>query len=195
MSVDYRKTGGGVTYPVPNDDVLAAWRWAGGSLGQAGTLPVHLGGASAGAALAAALTVRLGDGAGDKPASVVLAYPIVHPELPTDDAGADWYVGFTPESVHQMNLAYAGSLAVFEDPHAFAGVADLADFPPTFIVNSENDALRASGELFARQLVASAVECLEVVEPRTIHGHLSDPKSEAAQASVARIARWILSRS
>ena len=194
LSVDYRKTVGGVTYPVPADDVLAAWQWAGGYLGDAGALPLHVGGASAGAALAAALTVRLGDGAGPVPASVVLAYPIVHPALPTVDDSVDWYVGFTPEAVHHMNLSYAGHLDVLDDPHAFAGVADLHEFPPTFILNSEHDALRASGELFARQLTDSGVETRMMFEPHTIHGHLSDPKSEAAQASVARIADWILHR-
>lgn len=191
LSADYRKVPQGGTYPVPSDDVLAAWRWSlervvpeGGRL--------FLGGASAGAALAAALAVRLRDGAGASPAGLVLAYPIVHPTLPpASGEGVDWYVGFTPESVQSMNRAFAGSDEVMADPHAFAGIADVAGMPPTLIVNSENDSLRASGELFAEQLHASAVPVDLELELGTFHGHLSDPASAAAQASIRRIADWI----
>ncbi|MBT2516812.1 alpha/beta hydrolase fold domain-containing protein [Streptomyces sp. ISL-90] len=61
VSVDYRLAGDGCRYPVPSDDVLAAWRW---TLEHAGTLGLDpdrlaIGGASAGANLAAGAVLRL----------------------------------------------------------------------------------------------------------------------------------------
>lgn len=190
LSVDYRKVGDGVTYPVPGDDVLAAWNWAVAHLGE--RLPLLLGGASAGSALAAALAVRLRDGAGSRPAGLVLAYPIVHPELPApDEPDAPWYVGFTPEAVVGMNRAFAGSDVAMADPHAFAGLADLKGMPPTLIINSENDSLRASGEMFAAQLERDGTPVQLVLEPGTMHGHLNDDRAAAAQHSIETIAGWI----
>lgn len=84
LCVDYRKSIGGVHHPVPSDDVLDAWLWAAGHAADLGARPdrLHLGGASAGGALAAGVTKRLRDGAGRMPASLVLAYPTVHPQVP-----------------------------------------------------------------------------------------------------------------
>lgn len=193
LSVDYRKAVDGIAYPVPSDDVLAAWLWGAARLSGARRLSVHLGGASAGAALAAGVAVRLRDGAGPLPASLTLAYPIVHPTLPPPaDGREDWYVGFTPEDVAKMSLRFAGDTATLKNPAAFAGLASLAGFPATFIVNSERDALRASGELFAEQLRASGVETRVELEPGVLHGHLSHPASKAASASLDRIERWLL---
>ncbi|MEY2467703.1 MAG: acetyl esterase, partial [Actinomycetota bacterium] len=81
-SVDYRLATDGVTHPAPGDDVLAAWRWATGASQPLGNHPVHLGGASAGACLAAATAKRIRDLGEPLPASLVLAYALVHAELP-----------------------------------------------------------------------------------------------------------------
>ena len=71
LSLDYRKALHGVKYPAPSNDVLAGWQWAlenFDALGLGTADDLHLGGASAGAALTAALTGRLRDGAGQMPA-------------------------------------------------------------------------------------------------------------------------------
>ena len=84
LSLDYRKSLRGVHYPIPSDDILDGWLWATAHADEWGAAPddVHLGGASAGGNLVAGVTKRLRDGAGPLPASLVLVYPIVHPELP-----------------------------------------------------------------------------------------------------------------
>lgn len=81
LTLDYRKSLRGVHYPVPSDDVLDGWLWA-ASHKEALAPDLHLGGASAGGNLVAGLTKRLRDGAGPLPETLVLAYPIVHGELP-----------------------------------------------------------------------------------------------------------------
>ena len=71
-------------YPVPHDDVVAAVRWARGSASSLGIDPgrVSLGGASAGASLAAGAALKLRDADGQPPAHLVFAYGVAHPVLP-----------------------------------------------------------------------------------------------------------------
>ena len=88
VSVDYRLCHGGVTYPVPHDDVVAAVRWVRDNAAALGVDAdrISVGGASAGANLAAGATLRLRDDDAWQPASLVLAYPVAHPSLPPASA-------------------------------------------------------------------------------------------------------------
>src|SRR6185312_14764660 len=87
LSVEYTKALFGVHFPVPSIDLLEAWNWAVDNLG-IDVATMHLGGASAGANLAAGVGVRLRDGQGQLPASLVLVYPQVHPVFPEGSAAA-----------------------------------------------------------------------------------------------------------
>jgi len=203
LSVDYRKALRGVRYPVPSDDVRAAWRWA---LQHADLLGVpsrelHLGGASAGAALTAALAKRLRDSGGQLPSSMVLVYPLVHAALPVPTAAAAAAEALLaaeerldPPVIDFINLNFAGDVAVLTDPHAFAGEGSMEGFPPTYILNAEADSLRASGERFAEQLAAAGVDVEVDFEPGTKHGHLNNPHDGEARASIERIAARLLAR-
>jgi acetyl esterase/lipase len=203
LSLDYRKALHGVKYPAPSDDVLAGWLWALEHLSEFGVETaedLHLGGASAGAALAAALTGRLRDGAGQMPASMLLAYPLVHAKLPPVSAelaerlqSIPASLVFTPEFVREVNLNFAGSEDNFGDAHAFAGVGKLHGFPPAYIINSEGDSLRASGEHFAAQLEAAGVPVRMETEPGSTHGHLDHPHSAQGRNSARRMVRWLSS--
>lgn len=195
LSVDYRKATDGVTYPVPSDDIHAAWMWASQHLSGDG-VRIHVGGASAGAALAAALVVRLREDGDRLPASVVLVYPVVHARLPEpeSDAEREWRTGFTDEMVEEMSINFVGAADLFDDPKAFAGATlDFTGYPPTFILNAQWDSLRASGERLAAQLIADGVPVEMTVEPDTIHGYLSHPHSESARRSIERITAWLSS--
>jgi len=201
LSLDYRKALHGVRYPEPSNDVLAGWLWALENVSEFGlenAEDLHLGGASAGAALTAALTGRLRDGAGKIPASLLLAYPLVHANLPPISEelmekieGVPADLAFTPEFVREVNLNFAGSEDNFGDPHAFAGVGSLDGFPPVYMINSEADTLRASGELFAAQLEAAGVPVRVEIEPGSAHGHLDHPHSAPGRNSVDRMVRWL----
>jgi len=197
LSVDYQKCLGDVHFPVPSDEVLAAWQWAvehAEELTAAGVL--HLGGASAGASLAAGVAKRLRDGEGQPPASVVLVYPTLHAELPemADELTAATKAiraAMSDRIFRWMQLNYAGTEEVFEDPYAFPGVGDVSGQPPIYILNSDTDVLRASGEAYAADLAAAGVDVTCEHEPGTGHGHLNEPGLAEATQSIERIAAWL----
>lgn len=199
LSVSYRKALHGVTFPVPSDDVFAAWTWATTNPDQLDTTAhrIHLGGASAGANLAAGVSVRSVMNGVPRPASLVLVYPLVHAALPDPSAELQEAIArmapafaFTPQVVAELAAHYAGA-AASDDPVAFAGNADLAGQPSTLIVNAEADELRASGEEFARQLGAAGVHVVATTERGTFHGYLDDPSLSESSATLETIASWI----
>jgi acetyl esterase len=198
LSLDYRKAVGGVHYPAPSDDVLAGWLWAVQHRAElvAATGPLHLGGASAGASLAAGVAKRLRDGAGELPSSLLLVYPTLHPDVPPASAELEALTSAIREAVppglmQLMSLNYAGTAAVLEDSYAFPGLGNVAGLPPTYILNSEVDLLRPSGEAFGADLKAAGVEVTLEYEPGSGHGHLNEPLSDAAQRSIDRMAAWL----
>ena len=183
-------------YPAASDDVIAAFRWAFDSELCPG--PWALGGASAGANLAAGATLRLLRDVGLAPALVVLAYPTLLAVQPRPDAAlraaldADPEADtFGPDAVLGMYQNYLGR-PVDEAPlpaiPGLATPADLAHFPPTLMINGEVDELRVSGEHFAATLAAAGRDISVLTEPGTRHGHLNRPEEPAAAASIDRIA-------
>jgi acetyl esterase/lipase len=196
LSVDYRKCLHGVCYPAPADDVLDAWLWGRQHAEELGmdASAMHIGGASAGACLTAGVTKRLRDGEGPLPASLVLVYGVLHAELPapTDDLRrALEREQIESESGSFLHRNYAGSEAACRDPYAFAGNGDVSNQPPVYILNSEADRLRASGELYADRLRAAGVPVQVEFEPNTVHGHLNEPYSAGAPRSIDRIVKWL----
>lgn len=199
LSVSYRKALHGVKFPVPSDDVHAAWTWATEHAEEldAGWGRLHLGGASAGANLAAGVAVRCAADGAEAPASLVLVYPLVHAATPEPSAELVETIArmapafsFTPEVVAALTEHYAGTVAA-TDPVAFAGNAELQGLPSTLIVNAEADELRASGEEFARQLRSAGIHVESTTEPGTFHGYLDDPSLAEAKTTLAKIERWI----
>jgi acetyl esterase/lipase len=199
LAVDYRKALRGVKHPAPLDDVAAAWQHATTHAEELfGTERVHLGGASAGGALVAGVTLRLRDANGRMPASVVLAYPFLHPDLPPNTPATKELMAkmparlrFRPPIVRALAKHYAGGSAR-SDPYAFAGVADdLRGFPPTYILVAAIDDLRSSGDLFARQLRDAGVHVELFAERSATHGHLNHPEANSAQRSLKRIRAWL----
>ncbi|MEU4425180.1 alpha/beta hydrolase fold domain-containing protein [Actinoplanes sp. NPDC024001] len=201
LSLDYRKALHGGHFPQASDDVLAGWTWAVRNADRfgVGVERLHLGGASAGGNIVAGVSKRLRDGAGRAPASVVLVYPAVHPELPELSGellaavrrtpGA---VNFTPGWVADMSLHYAGDADTLKDPYAFAANGDVGGLPPTLILNCEADTLRASGEAYADQLRAAGVPVTVHLEPGAAHGCVGDPFTVAARNSIDRMSEWLL---
>ena len=196
VSVDYRLVGDGCRYPAPSDDLLSAWSWA---VDRSSSLRVDpsrlaIGGASAGANLAAGATLRLIQAAAPTvPALVLLAYPTLLAVQPTPDAAlraaldaTPAFDRFGPDVVRAMYENFLGGPVDDAPLAAVPGRAtpdDLAEFPPTFIVNGDTDELRVSGEHFAATLAAAGRDVDVVTEPGTDHGHLNRPY-EGAAASV-----------
>ncbi|MEU4240399.1 alpha/beta hydrolase fold domain-containing protein [Actinoplanes sp. NPDC026619] len=183
VSVDYRLAVGGVRYPVPLDDVHAAWLW----LVAAVDLPARraIGGASAGAALALAAALRARDAGLPVPDALLLAYPFTHFPNPAADAelaaslSASLPPGarFTAAGVEDMVRNYVGRITDLP-PDALPGAARLTGLPPVHLVLSEYDDLRTSGELLARQLASCDVAVSCYLARGMPHGHLNQPAGE-----------------
>ncbi len=199
VSVDYRLALHGVHYPVPHDDVMAVSRWAADRLGDYGADRLVVGGASAGANLAAGACLRLRD----EDVSVdgaVLAYPAVHALMPTaSDELAEKLEHLPPAAAFAEPIFtaitenYLGAPAAEADGYAMPAVGEFVGFPRALIINCEYDGLRASGEAFAAALAAADVDVQVLLAEDVLHGHLNAPWLAQAQQSYADIARWISS--
>ena len=217
IAVDYRlapvpqwaldlggEPGAGISYyPVAINEIEAVLAWANTELHSQSPAGWALGGASAGGTLTAGLTLRLRDQDFTMPSRLLLAYPLLHPQLPqfSSELAAKLAattpapgIPLTPEGVQGLTLNYVnGDPKQLGDPYAFPGGHDLSGFPPTFILNSDVDTIRASGDAFAAELASAGVDTLAVREHRTEHGHLNEPTTVGAQRSIQRMIQWLTS--
>lgn len=181
VSVDYRLARDGVCFPVPHDDVLAAWSWTVDATAELGIDRrwLALGGGSAGGNLAAGAALALRDRRAPLPSALLLAYPVMHFELPpSGDSPMEIeslpvLLRFPPDLIATMNGGYLGDRA--PTPYAFPALGDPAGLPPTAVVLAEYDDLRISGELFADALRVAGVRVTVRCEPGVVHGHLNIP--------------------
>jgi acetyl esterase/lipase len=199
VSVDYRLAKDGVHYPVPLDDVIAAYYWAIDTGTELGADPhrVTLGGASAGGNLAAGAGLRLRD-EGHPPAQLLLLYPLVHPKLPSpsDELGAKLAaVGgrhdFPPVLTKVTVENYLGAPADKAHSYAMAALGDLHDYPRALMINCEYDGLRASGEAFAAALQAAGNDITVLLADNVLHGHINSPWLPQAQRTYAEMSAWV----
>ncbi|GAA2319627.1 alpha/beta hydrolase fold domain-containing protein [Glycomyces scopariae] len=179
VSVDYRLADGErILYPVPIDDVHAAWAWLAGR-GEFAAAPLGIGGASAGGALALSAALRARD-IGPRPAdALLLAYPFTHyPNPPLDwslyPEMAEVPTRFDHLGVETMVRNYVGRIGDVP-ADALPGSARLDGLPPTRVMASEYDDLRSSAELLVRQLADAGVPVDYHLAPGMTHGHLNHP--------------------
>ena len=200
ISVDYRLALG-IHFPSLHDDVVAAFDWVVDRAEELGIdqTRISLGGASAGGNLAAGAALALRDRARLQPASTLLLYPLLHPVLPVPSdelaakiAGLSPMLRPSPDLVETVVENYIGMPAAEAPAYAMPGVADdLAGFPPTLIVNSEYDGMRASAELFGTQLRGAGVRVHELVEQEVYHGHLGRGGAAPFIHTVQVMADWL----
>ncbi|NQX29221.1 alpha/beta hydrolase fold domain-containing protein [Microbacteriaceae bacterium VKM Ac-2854] len=185
VAVDYRLARPGQRYPIPLDDVVAAWQWLAVEYPDA---RLALGGASAGAALALASARRTPE----RVRTLLLAYPFAHFPVPAlDDATAAEMrelparLRFTPADIEAMVANYVGRLHTVPEL-ALPGAAPIpAAHPETYALNAEYDDLRPSGELLVRQLKDAGAPVHERLEPGVLHGHLNrHPGAPGVDASL-----------
>ena len=139
VSVDYRLCVGGVTYPVPHDDVVAAVRWVRDNAVALGIDPTgsRVGGASAGGNLATGAALRLRDDDGWVPAALLLAYTTFHAVVPPPSAALAPLMAeiprllrFLPEDRRGITENYLGGPASRADGYAMPGNAVLEGLCP-----------------------------------------------------------------
>lgn len=180
-------------YPAPLDDVLTAVADL-----MSDEPRTVLGGASAGACLAASAALRLRDSSGPGPAGLVLAYATLHAELPRlPEAvrarlrGRRRIGTFTPEVIRRMNLNYVGSEELLRDPDVFPGGGKLTGLPPVLLLDAAYDSLSASSTTFAGELTEAGIENEHVIVPGTRHGFLNRPRSAGFRAGTETLVRWL----
>lgn len=182
-----------VTYPVPVDDVDAviaavAAEHPGG---------IIVGGASAGACLAAGALMRhVGTETASRVRGAFFVYGLFHalPPAPTAElrsriSGRRRYT-HTSRTMGLVNLNYAGTRAAMRQPDAFPGGHPVAGFPPTLLIDADHDIMRASGRQFARELAAADVPVHYRVMDGANHAFLNRPDDPAWVDAVTLIDRW-----
>jgi acetyl esterase/lipase len=210
VGVDYRRAPGlalsrarraaAVRFPLPLDDCERGWRYLERELDHLNINrdALYIGGASAGGALATTLVLRLLRDGPRAPSGVVLAYPLLHSELPplSDELrysvrGLRRMGTFPVRSVRWMARRYVGPRHLERVPQALPGGSDLTEFPPALIVNAERDTLRASGEKFTEELRSHGGTVDMRFEPGTRHMYLNKPEHPGFTATISAMASWI----
>lgn len=181
-------------FPLPLEDVVSAHR----DVRRRSPRGVLLGGASAGACLAAAATLRALDD-GTPPVGAVFAYGFFHarhPRVRDPDARSRGHrrVTHAPWALDVANRNYAGSRRALAHRHAFPGGHDLRGFPPSLLVDAEYDTMRASGDRFAAELAGADVDVEHHVLPGTRHAFLNTPRLAEFDTAIARIVAWSAGR-
>ncbi|OII31581.1 hypothetical protein BIU98_07310 [Curtobacterium sp. MMLR14_010] len=179
-----------VRFPLPLDDVLAAYR----EVRAVAPGGVVLGGASAGACLAAAATLSAVED-GVSPVGAVFAYGFFHaahprPTDPHHRSRRHRRVTHARWALDVANRNYAGSRRALADRLAFPGGHEIGGFPRTLLVNAEQDTMRASGDLFATELRDAGVDVEHHVLPGTRHAFLNRPGLAPFDTAVSMIATW-----
>lgn len=177
-------------YPLPLNDVMTAYH----EIRSQSPDGVILGGASAGACLAAAATLRARDGGLDA-AGTVLAYGFfhaTHPRQPDRHARSRGHrrLSHARWALDLTNRNYAGSRRALDDRLAFPGGHQLDGFPRTLVLNAEHDNMRASGDRFARELTDAGIHVQHHVLPGTRHAFLNRPDLQAFGSAISLIAGW-----
>jgi xylan 1,4-beta-xylosidase len=146
-----------------------------------------LGGASAGACLAASAVATAPPLVG-----LVLAYGFFHERLPRDRTVQRLVSGHrrlthAPLLLDLSNRAYAGGRSTAVYP----AVDDLGRFPRALVVDAERDVMRTSGERFATELEDAGVEVERHVLPDSRHAFLNRPGTRDFDDAIERITGWV----
>jgi acetyl esterase/lipase len=199
VSVDYRLAVGGVRYPVPHDDVVAAVRWARRSADTLGIDPgrIAVGGASAGGNLAAGAVLRMRDEDRWLPTILLLAYSAVHAVVPAPTPAlaammqhVPRAMRFLPSDRDEMTRNYLGGAPSRADGYAMPAGAVLDGLGPVLLVNAEYDDLRPSSEAFAAALALAGVDVQQVTVKTVLHGFLNtSPRIEPVGRALDLMAR------
>ncbi|MFK0039396.1 alpha/beta hydrolase [Paenarthrobacter sp. NPDC090517] len=179
-------------FPLPVEDLLTAFQ----SVSSQSAGGVILGGASAGACLAAAAALQALD-TGSPPKGVILAYGFFHSShiasLEIRRRVRDHRrLTHSRLVLNAVNRNYVGSRAALNDPYAFPGGHELDGFPPTLMINADRDVMRTSGDRFAAELLGAGVDVEQHTIQETRHAFLNRPRLDSFTPAIDLMAKWSL---
>lgn len=198
VNVDYRLAVDGVHFPAPLDDVVTAVRWFAEHAGrwEVDRQRVAVGGASAGANLAAAAALRLRDERSSTPHRLVLAYGAFHATMPTSES-VEEKLEELPAILRTVPFEaimenYLGGPLSTATAYSAPALADLDGLCPSLVLNAEYDPLRASGEAFADSLTSAGVAVHQELVPSVLHGFLNRTDDlEPVKAALDLMAQYV----
>jgi acetyl esterase/lipase len=151
VSVEYRHAPE-AKFPAQHDDAAAAYRWVLANAATWGGNPakIALAGESAGGNLAVATAIYARDNRLTAPVHILSVYPIANSskQLPSRMDSANAKPLNTP-MLNWFGYYYSKTVADQMDPRVNLVGANLANLPPTTIINAEIDPLRSDGDTLA----------------------------------------------
>lgn len=161
-------------YPGPLDDCFAGLSWVAENAAELGIDPtmIGIGGASAGAGLAAGLALRCRDQSGPSIASQLLIYPMLDDRMITDSSAWDVPI-WGPHANSFGWTSYLGDRRGTESVPAYAAAAraeSVVGLPPTLIVVGALDGFVDEDIEYAARLNRAGVETELHVYPGAPHG-------------------------
>jgi acetyl esterase len=179
-------------WPTAAEDVYAATRWTSDNCIALGVDPgrIAVGGDSAGGNLATVTALMARDRGGPPLAAQILLYPMITPDFSTEsyrrfgrgyynpEAALRWYWDqYVPADDHRTH------------PYASPLHADLRNLPPAAVVIAGHDPLRDEGVAYAEALHAAGVPTVVRHFEGGIHGFMTMPSLDIAQAARAQVCR------
>ena len=173
VSVDYRKAPEH-PYPTGLHDCHAALGWLIEHAGELGVNPdqITIGGQSAGANLAAALTLKLRNEGGPHLAFQLLEVPALDLTLTTSSSPElNQGYGLTKASLELCRRDYLTTPDQAQEPYVSPLLApDLSGLPPAHVMIAEYDPLRDDGAAYAERLTQAGVPVTLTLGTGHIHG-------------------------
>jgi acetyl esterase/lipase len=192
VSVDYRLAPEH-PFPAAPDDCCAALSWLHAASPDLGVdrSRIAVGGASAGAGLAAAVCQRARDDAEVAVALQLLVYPMLDDRTVLRPDHERRGIIWTAASNRYGWTSYLGHPPAPDEPRPYAVPArraDLAGLPPAWIGVGDRDLFFDEDVEYARRLQAAGVPCTLDVEPGMYHGaDIITPDAPSMQAFRARM--------
>ncbi len=155
LAIDYRRPPDH-PFPAAVDDVVAVWR---ALADERPAAAMALGGTSAGGNLTLAATRRLIDAGAKKPGALMIGTPVIDLAV----AGDSRFVNDGVDSVLAWPGVVAGAAALYAggrsltDPALSPVYADVAGFPPTYLISGSRDLLLSDTIVMHRKLRRAGV--------------------------------------
>jgi len=187
LLVSYRLLAEGGGYPVPVDEVTAAYRW----LLDQGTGGVAFAGDSVGGLLALTAQLRAREQALPLRAATLLISPAIDLEVTGESFhGKDPF--FTRELVQGVVRGYLGGAGDPRDPRANPLYADLTGFGPLYIQVGGNEALLDDARQLAAHAGKAGADVRLDVFPGMLHiFQMAAGRAPEADYAIAAMAGWV----